>query len=379
MNTILKFTLPLIFITAAIAGWQFFSAEDEVSAEGSLISILSEVPDEAYARATIPNDIEFPRDLGPHEDYQVEWWYYTGILEAENGNIFGYQLTFFRSSLTPPDETAVFDNQWRTNQAYQVHFTITDVANNQFYPHEKVSRGTVGLAGAQAEPYRVWVENWFAEETPNGTVRLYAESEDVMLDIELTETMPPVLHGDRGLSVKGDGFGNASYYYSLIHQQSKGTVRVGEERYEVNGLSWKDHEYSTSALSPSSTGWDWFSIHLDDGSALMFFEIRDKDGGINPYSSGSLIAQDGSVIRLAPEDWSVQVTDEWQSDLTSSVYPVGWEIELPDYDIDISGQAFINNQELNVSTTYWEGAVSWQGSKNGAPINGRGYVEMTGR
>ncbi|MEM7335417.1 MAG: lipocalin-like domain-containing protein [Chloroflexota bacterium] len=378
MNSFVKISLSLILVAGAIAGWRFFLPDDTVTAEGSLISMLSEVADENYARATEPNNIQFPRDLGPHEDYQVEWWYYTGILESDNGHIFGYQLTFFRSSLTPPDE-AEFDNRWRTNQAYQVHFTITDVANDQFYPHERVSRGTVGLAGAQADPYRVWLENWFAEEQPDGTVRLYAESDAVMLDITLTETRPPVLHGDRGLSVKGEGFGNASYYYSLIHQQSEGTVRVGEEQFAVNGLSWKDHEYSTSALDPGATGWDWFSIHLDDGSALMFFEIREENGRINPFSSGSLIAPDGSVTRLSPEDWTVTITDEWESPRSNSVYPVGWEISIPTFDIDISGQAFVNDQELNVTTTYWEGAVEWQGTKDGDEINGRGYIEMTGR
>lgn len=370
----------IILVTAVFIGWQFFGGDDEVSAEGSLISILSKVPDEAYARATVPFDIEFPRDLGAHEEYQVEWWYYTGILAAEDGRQFGYQLTFFRSSLTPPEVTAVSDdNAWRTNQAYQVHFTLTDVENEAFYPHERISRGAAGLAGAQAVPYRVWLEDWFAEEIEPGVVRLYAESDEVMLDIELRQTMPPVLHGDGGLSVKGEGFGNASYYYSLIHQNSVGTVRVGEETFEVVGESWKDHEYSTSALSPEATGWDWFSIHLDDGWGIMFFEIREGDGRISPFSSGSLIAPDSSVTTLEPTDWEVEITDWWQSPDTGIEYPVAWEIRIPAHEIELNGRALIPNQELTVSTVYWEGAVAYEGTRDGEVINGRGYVEMTGR
>ncbi|MEZ4646013.1 MAG: lipocalin-like domain-containing protein [Chloroflexota bacterium] len=154
------------------------------------------------------------------------------------------------------------------------------------------------MAGAQAEPYRVWLEDWVIEEIAPGQVRLLAQTDDVGLDIVLTQTLPPILHGDGGLSQKGPEAGNASYYYSIVQQQTAGSVRIGDETIPVTGLSWKDHEYSTSALSPGAVGWDWFSLQLDNGAALMFFQIRRADGTLEPFSGGTFIAADGTTTPL---------------------------------------------------------------------------------
>ena len=216
--------------------------------------MLSDEDTSGFTRATIPGDIEFPRDLGPHEEYQTEWWYYTGNLETAAGEQFGFQLTFFRRALpTDRDRQGSSadgpESDWRTNQVYFAHFTVSDLGQNAFYPAERFSRGAAGLAGAQASPYRVWLENWYVEEQAPGSVRLRANTEDVALDLTLTETLPPVLHGDAGLSPKGPEPGNASYYYSIVQQQAAGTVEIEDRRYDVSGLAWKDHEYGTSALA----------------------------------------------------------------------------------------------------------------------------------
>ena len=89
---------------------------------------------------------------------------------------------------------------WRTNQVYLAHFTISDIAEGQFYAQEQFSRGAEGLAGAQAEPYHIWLNNWQAEEVGPGQVRLLAQGEGTTLELVVTETRPPVLHGDEGLS-----------------------------------------------------------------------------------------------------------------------------------------------------------------------------------
>jgi predicted secreted hydrolase len=269
-------------------------------------------------------------------------------------------------------------SEWRTNQVYLAHFTISDLQGQAFYPGERFSRGAVGLAGAQAEPYRVWLEDWFAQEQPDGRVRLFARSDEVALDLLLTETLPPILHGDGGLSPKGPEPGNASYYYSIIQQRAEGTVSVQGIDYAVTGRAWKDHEYSTSALSPGAVGWDWFSIQLDDGGGLMFFQIRQDDGRLDPASSGTVIFPDGSTRKLAVGDWQLEVLDRWTSPHSGADYPAGWRITIPDLDLELTGRPLLADQELNVSTTYWEGATAFEGQRDGMPITGQGYVELTG-
>ncbi|MEL6325698.1 MAG: lipocalin-like domain-containing protein [Cyanobacteria bacterium J06626_23] len=331
-----------------------------------------------FARVYEPTSLEFPRDFGPHEDYQTEWWYYTGNLEAENGREFGYQLTFFRRGLTPGRDYNSDVSDWRTNQVYFSHFTISDVENKQFYPHERFSRGAEGLTGAQSAPYRVWIEDWSAEQVAPDKVRLTADAGDVALDLTLTQTLPPVLQGDRGFSPKGPEPGNASYYYSIVQQQTEGTVTIGDEAIPVVGKSWKDHEYSTSALSEGTVGWDWFSLQLNNGSALMLFALRkETETGLN-IADGKFIAADGSETRIAAGDCQVKVLDTWRSPASGAAYPTQWHIEIPKIGLTLDGQPLMPNQELNVSNTYWEGATAFEGQLDQAPIAAKGYIEMTG-
>ncbi len=374
-----RLSIILIIFALLVAGglvwWNFGAGSETVVAEATFLQTTEDTT--GFARATEPDNVEFPRDLGAHDAYQTEWWYYTGNLEDGNGRQFGYQFTIFRRALTPEAvEDAASD--WRSNQVYLAHFTVSDVANEAFYPHERFSRGAAGLAGAQAVPYRVWLEDWSVAEMPTGEVRLLADGGDVALDLILTQTLPPILHGDGGLSAKGPEPGNASYYYSQVRQETRGTVRIGDEIIAVTGLSWKDHEYSTSALSDGAIGWDWFSMQFDNGSSLMFFQIRREDGTLEPYSSGSFIAADGTVTHLTREDWSLAVLDEWTSATSGATYPAGWRIEIESLELVLEGRPLMPNQELNVSTVYWEGASQFSGTLAGQPVSALGYVEMTG-
>ncbi|MEM9776844.1 MAG: lipocalin-like domain-containing protein, partial [Chloroflexota bacterium] len=341
---------------------------------------LSGETSDAFTRATLPNNIEFPRDLGPHPDYQTEWWYYTGNLKGEDGSRYGYQFTIFRQALAPEDETFESQSDWRTNQVWFAHFTISDVENGDFYFDERFARGAAGLAGAQAEPYHVWIEDWQVEEQPDGRIRMQGTTDEYALDLMLENTRPPVLHGVGGLSAKGPTEGNASYYYSQIDQRSVGTITIGDRVIPVEGHSWKDHEYSTSVLEEGAVGWDWVSLQFDNDNknALMMFHIRREDGSIQPESSASWIAADSSNDYLRAGDFSFEVLDTWTSDVTGIVYPAEWRIQVPSVGLDITGRPMMNNQELLVLATYWEGAVEFEGTLNGEPIAAEGYIELTG-
>jgi predicted secreted hydrolase len=378
-------SVTLLMILIALAGslwWWQDSRQATTEVRASLLPLLTEEDTAGFAHATEPGAINFPHDLGPHPDYQTEWWYYTGNLESTGGQPFGFQLTFFRRALTPPepDDQIAADagSAWRTNQIYLGHFALTDVARQNFYYQERFSRGAAGLAGAHSVPFRVWLENWYVQEIGPGQVQLYAHTDEVTLDLTLTETMPPVLHGDRGLSPKGPEPGNASYYYSIVRQETVGRVTVQGQEHLVSGLSWKDHEYSTSALPAGAVGWDWFSLQLDDNTALMFFQIRRDDGSLEPTSSGSFIQADGTVQPLFRAGWHLEVLHSWTSPTSGATYPAGWRIEIPDLELVLEGEPLLADQELNVSTTYWEGAVAFHGTRAGRAITARGYIEMTG-
>ncbi len=344
----------------------------------SVAGALRAADDRGYAKALAPRDFAFPADHGPHPDFRTEWWYFTGNLASRDGRQFGFQLTFFRSALAPampPRESA-----WAARQAWLAHFTVTDVAGGRFHSFERWSRGAVGLAGAQALPFRVWLQDWSAaaDGGPVFPLRLRAAQGEVGIDLLLRQGKPPVLQGDRGLSRKSAEPGNASYYYSLTRMPAAGTVRVGEERLAVSGSAWMDREWSTSALGPDQVGWDWFSLQLADGSELMLYRLRRRDGSADPASSGTVIGPSGATRRLGLDDFAIEATDRWESPRSQARYPARWRLRVPSQDLDLTVTPLLADQELDVSFRYWEGAVEVEGTRAGRPVDGLGYVELTG-
>ena len=329
-----------------------------------------------FSRAIEPWDWQFPRDHGAHPDFQTEWWYYTGVLETEEGRRFGFQFTIFRRALAPPSPAS--ESEFRTNDIYMAHFTVSDIASGDFYHDVRYARGGAGLAGATAEPfYRVWLEDWqvVADDDMANKTRITAASEEVAVDLQLRQMKSPALQGDNGLSPKSAETGNASYYYSLTRLLSDGGIRVGEEEFAVSGNTWMDHEFSTSALGENAQGWDWFGLIFDDGTELMVGQIRLTDGGIEPVFGGLLVHRDGSSTYLRAEDIHIEVTATWRSPHSDADYPAGWQIEIKGDDgFSIAVTPLQADQELHGSgIVYWEGAVEVSGDKNGY-----GYAELTG-
>jgi predicted secreted hydrolase len=336
-----------------------------------------------FSQATRPGALKFPRDLGAHPDFKTEWWYYTGNLQTAEGREFGMELTFFRQALLPQPAQVGTGSQWRSPQVYSGHFAISDIASHQFYFQDRFSRNAIALAGATSQPYRVWLEDWsaMAEDNQEGnkTVHLQATMPEGAIDLTLNQAHPPVLQGDRGLSIKGAGEGNASYYYSIVQQPTQGTITVKGETYQVTGISWKDHEYSTSSLDPGTIGWNWFSAQFENGTALMLYVLRREDGAIAPQSAGTYITAQGKTQSLTADDFAIMPQETWTSPATQAKYPIQWQVMIPSLDMSLQATALMPNQELNTATAkYWEGAVKYNGKQGEQAIAGRGYVELTG-
>lgn len=378
MRIRLILAILVIFIIAMGGYFMPRSASELTEVRANLVMSSDEAVDlEGFARATDPNGMSFPDAFGPHSDYQTEWWYYTGNVQTAEGRPFGFQFTIFRSSLIPEAPYRV--SNFGTREVYMGHFALSDGEAGDFYDHERFQRGAGGAAGAQAVPYQVWLDDWSVEEVEEGRYRMRAQGEgEVAIDFMLQALKPPALHGDNGLSQKSEEFGNASYYYSQTRLETTGTVTVAGQVYEVSGFSWKDHEYSTSALGEDTLGWDWFALQLSNDRELMYYQLRNKDGSLEEETSGSIILEDGTVVPLTLEEVQVEVLDSWTSPKTGSIYPSGWRLSVPSEEIELTVTPIMPNQELNVSVVYWEGAVTVEGTIAGEPITGRGYVELTG-
>ena len=370
-----------VLVAALGLGAYWLTAGDEASSLQASVSVADAMSSDTtgYRRAATVRDFTFPEDHGPHPDFKNEWWYVTGNLSGPDGQPFGYELTIFRFALQPPQDdvqlASMGGSGWRTDQFYMAHFAVTDGAGETFHADERFGRGGAGLAGAQADPFRVWLEDWSIESTGEDPfpMRLRAQQDGAAIDLTVRPEKPRVLQGDRGLSQKGPCVGNASYYYAYTRLATEGTVVSGGDTTQVSGQSWMDREWSTSALGPNQVGWDWFALQLDDGRDLMYYQLRNTDGSASRFSEGTIVGPDGRKTAVGREEVEVEVLDTWTSPDGTHTYPVEWRLQVPSANVDVRITALMKNQEMDVSVRYWEGTVRVTGTDTG-----RGYVELTG-
>jgi predicted secreted hydrolase len=336
-------------------------------------ALRSHLDNRDFAQALEPRNFEFPADHGPHPEFRHEWWYVTGNLDGAGGERFGFELTFFRFALAPSIDGA---SPWRTRQIYMAHFAVTDVTRKRFHFAERLSREALGLAGAQARPFRVWLENWSMQESTGGIWHLHAGDARYSLELDLQALQAPVLNGDRGLSRKSSEPGAASYYYSIPRLAARGRLQRGTAAHEVSGLAWLDREWGSGALASDQEGWDWFALQLDDGSSLMFYVLRTATGR-DAASAGTWMHADGRSRPLRGEELDIEVRDYWESP-RGGRYPARWHLRSRSLALDIEVQPVLASQELGTNPRYWEGAVDVRGTRGDRDVAGRGYVELVG-
>ncbi len=395
-------TIPIL-VGLALSWILFSEPKAEIEATISAAQALSGSDTEGFTQALAPREFVFPGDHGAHPGFKTEWWYYTGNLFTEEGRQFGYQFTIFRNQLSPsdadfarinqeepvlmnPEEEGARDSEWSTNQLYLAHFAISDVSKKDHVFDERYSRGTAGLAGASVDPYRIWLEDWEITRVKDSKasderfqMRIKAEmSNGTALDIVLNPQKPLVLQGEEGYDKKGGEDGNASYYISFTRMQTEGLLKKEGESLAVSGLSWMDHEWSTSALDSGQTGWDWFSIQLSNGYELMYYQIRNVNPDLAPQTTGSLVTPNGQKRDLDQGEVRLEVLEYWASPHTGARYPVQWTLAIPSEELEMDVTTVFDDQEMTVSVQYYEGALQVSGKFRDEAIDGNGYIEMTG-
>ncbi len=395
-------------------------------------------PGASYARALLARSFRFPDDDGPHADFRSEWWYFTGVLRTgvlrtgapgAGARRFGYEMTIFRQALAP--RAAARASAWATRDAFMGHFAITDVdgggagdsdhdvpqGQRRFHAYERFARDGLGLAGARAQPFAVWVDDWRMQGPAGGggplPIHLSARAPDgAAIDLEVGNGQErdsqeqnnaargigqPIAQGDRGLSAKGPAPGNASFYYSRPSLPTRGRVTLPAAEapsagaaaagasFDVAGVSWMDREWGTDALGAGVQGWDWLGVHLSDGRDLVMYRLRDAQGQATAESRVALMSSrswrpaPGEEARAIPyRRFTLTPIETWSSPQTGARYPVSFQLNVPEAGINLVVRPLLINQEMRLAVVYWEGAVSLAGTVAGAPITGEGYLELTG-
>lgn len=331
--------------------------------------------------------LQFPRDFGAHPNYRIEWWYLTAWLDTERGPL-GLQLTFFRSR-TPFGRSN--PSRFAPRQLLFAHAAVADPARGKLLHAEQAWRGdpvnasasTTDTAIGLGPPARRWTMQRRADDV------YVAQVLDPAFNVSLTAAPPPaldqpILQGDQGFSLKGVHEQQASHYYSRPQLQMSGVLTLGANSPKKNipftGTGWFDHEWSSELLDTRAQGWDWIGLNFSDGTALMAFQMRSRDGP--PLRTTARFINADGQFRDTPAQFTA--IRYWNSPRTDARYPVTVRIQAGPLDLLL--EPLFDDQELDsrrsTGTVYWEGAVSVsQFNSNKIPAPkwlGRGYLEMTG-
>ena len=328
--------------------------------------------------------VSFPRDHGAHDDARVEWWYVTGHLLDADGRRSGFQLTFFRTGVVD-EAKGVRTSAFAPRDLHLAHFARTDVDGKTFHYAERIHRDGPGGASERTTHLDVANEDWTLTDlggklTLRATDR--ADGEEETLTLLLTPLKPPVLHGENGLSRKAQDPDAVSRYVSITRLKAEGWLTRGQTARAVTGIAWMDHEWGSGAIGMGTTGWDWFSVQLDDGRDLMLYLLRGPDGSRTLHSSGTLVDRDGHAEPLTRTDFTVEVTSRWTSPRSKGVYPARWVLRVPKAGLALEVVPLLADQELvtdrSTRVTYWEGACAVRPLSGSSGPSGNAYVELTG-
>ena len=314
--------------------------------------------------------VRFPQDEAPHRDL-TEWWYYTGHAQGADAqghaHTYGFELTFFqtlRGSFSP---------------YYAAHFAVSDITGGAFHYDQRASFEPMSVIppNGSTKGFNVSLGDWSVSGL-NGRDHLAAASDGYAISLDLASAKPAALHGGTGIISYGSaGF---SYYYSRTRMAVAGTLTDHNTPLKVTGQAWMDHQWG-NFISLTGSGWDWYSIQLDDKSEYMLYVIRDaKKQPISVF--GTAVSPDGAVAEISSSAIQTQAISTWTSPHTNGVYPSGWQVSLPSQRLTLTLKPLLLDQELvtaqSTGVAYWEGAVGVTGRRGGASIAGEGYVELTG-
>lgn len=373
-------TLLLLLALAVVAGLARVLWPTETSPETGYAGLGERA--EGFAQASPDNALNFPEDHGPHPDYRIEWWYLTANLKSADGRPFGVQWTLFRQAMAP--ETVIPDEEpetpWQSRQLWMAHAAVSTPDGHRFA--EKFARGMAlpdrqGQANVTASPFAAWIDDWALtanhddDEQGINDLTVRAKGADFAYELTLSAEEPLVRHGVDGFSQKSAD-GQGSMYYSQPFYDVSGKLRIDDERVTVTGKAWLDREWSSQLLGPNQRGWDWFSLHLADGTKLMAFRLR--GGGENAkgdYLSGSWITPEGQVTSLTGE--ALKLTPLDYREVAGRQLPTTWQVEVANNNLDVTVTTRHPEQWMGTSFPYWEGMVTVEGSHSG-----EGYLEMTG-
>lgn len=395
MGLFLQVSLILITATQISGCWKAPGEHNhQVKSMGKTLTSGEDNPNGPQFTPVTPGaQFKFPRDHLSHQDFRQEWWYLTANLTTPSGEQLGAQWTQFRVALAPnkasPKHIAKRnESSWATEQVYFAHSALTTASTH--YAYEKWSRSHAAFADVSADPLQIYIDNWRWQSESDALfpAKLTVDNPDFSYQLTLNSHAPLQYQGNNGYSVKSRDGKVASYYYSQPFIKITGEINRHGKVERVSGHGWLDREWSSQFLTKTQQGWDWFALRLNDGSALMLFQLRDQDtaNSVNQNASSAFYSArrmfaDGTgrnietskTVGSTLTELAIQMTPLTWQQTAQGRYPTRWQLSIPSENIHVTISALNPNSAMPFALAYWEGPITISGSHTGT-----GFMELTG-
>jgi predicted secreted hydrolase len=380
-----KALIATLLLIALAASAPFLMKEPEAPPvapiDMSLLPALLQQDVEGFASADTPWRFSFPDDHAAHPDFRTELWQFSGSVSDRHGRHFGFQLTFFRIGVTPP-ATPIGDSAWATRDVYSAQFAVTDAADNRFHAFERFARAAMGLSGSSPSPLRVWVEDWMMEvrdgDGEEASFDLRAAQDGIGVELSLRSAKPAVIPTAGRAGPGGGSVPNTVHAYLMTRLIAHGTIRIGDRSFDVEGDAWLDRAWGLVPVPLGPVVWDRFSLQFEDGRELVSLRVRRRDGSGEPVVTAMLVERDGSTRVPAEPAPTIDVLAHWSSPYDGTRFPAEWRVSVPDEKLEVYLVPYVAAQDRRLSLRSWAGTVRINGTLNGRPIEGDGYVELAG-
>lgn len=365
LMTLLAIKLMLILVLMLTVG-----CEQQTSEKKNYLKALADDSGQ-FALPAKENKINFPQAHSPHKAYRQEWWYLTANLTTQSGESLATQWTLFRR--------AVDNKHW-----YFGHAALAD--KSQHHSAYRNGREELGNIEMSSMPFQARIDDWQWQSTADflpaklsygSTPHITKESKKLVdnwqVQLNLDAASHFFLQGEKGFSRKHHTLNIASHYYSQPFINVTGDVFWQGKWQKITGKAWLDREWGSKMLAPDQEGWDWFSLRLDQDTALMVYGIRSEN---QDYIYGSIMKNTGEIRTLTSDDIQlIPLKTKISADTATnnSVYPQAFSLTIAQEAIDLTVEIVNNKQIMRFGIEYFEGMVTFSGSHQG-----EGFLEMTG-
>ena len=236
-----------------------------------------------------------------------DWWYASGYLNDEGGNLYSFQYTMLR--LYPKGLIPI----------YLLMLAMTDFQTKE---HFYFQRFTPRSRDFTVESKLLQFGDYAKVVRDKDSMKIVVKTMKFSFDLQLDYGKGVIWHCNNGVVRKGV-FKPKQFttYYSWTNMPTKGTITVNGKTHRVSGKTWFDKEYGTFDMLNRGTHWEWFSLRFFDDEEIMMFHFPQSN-----FQDGTYITREGKAERLN----IYTLTTLGFVEAMGCKFSSGWKVRFPD-------------------------------------------------